>query len=245
VIGIDFPYDNVVALTPEGALTEEDFARVAEAIDNRINERDAVPNILVHVHGIPHWANVSAMNKHFRFVKEHHRLVKKIAIVGDVGALAVLPPLIDHFVHAKVRHFPEEKIEAAREWARADEDHPGRFEKIDGLPSDVVALRVSGIVTSQDYSDMLIPLVEGKLTAHDKLKVLIVIDDDFISYSPEAAWDDTRFGFSHWADFSRIAVVTDIGWIRTATRLFAPLMPGELHIFALDELEDAKRWIKR
>ena len=25
MIGIDFPYDNVVALTPQGALTEEDF----------------------------------------------------------------------------------------------------------------------------------------------------------------------------------------------------------------------------
>jgi len=139
----------------------------------------------------------------------------------------------------------EEKIAAAREWVRDDDDHPGRFETIEGLPGDVVALKVSGIVTSQDYRDMLVPLVEAKLKAHDKLKFLVVIDDDFVSYSPEAAWDDARFGLGHWADFGRIAVVTDIGWIRTATRLFAPLMPGELHIFALDELEDAKRWIKR
>ena len=144
-----------------------------------------------------------------------------------------------------MRHFPEEKIAAAREWVRADDDHPGRFEEIEGLPSDVVALKVSGIVTSQDYRDMLVPLVEAKLKNHDKLKFLVVVDDDFISYSPEATWDDARFGFSHWADFGRIAVVTDIGWIRTATRLFAPLMPAELHIFALDEVEDAKSWIKR
>jgi hypothetical protein len=245
MIGIDFPFDNVVALTPQGSLTEDDFDRVAQAIDGRINERDVVPNILVHVHGIPHWASLSAMSRHFHLVKEHQSLVRKVAIVGDIGLLAVLPPLVDHFVGAKVRHFPEEKIDAAREWVSADEDHPGRFEALEGLPGDVVALKVSGIVTSQDYRDMLIPLVDGKLTSHDKLKVLIVIDDDFISYSPEAAWDDTRFGFSHWADFSRIAVVTDIGWIRTATRLFAPLMPAELHIFALDELEEAKRWIKQ
>jgi hypothetical protein len=245
MIGVDFPFDNVVALTPEGALTEEDFDRVAQAIDGHINERDVVPNILVHVHGIPHWASLSAMSRHFHFVKEYQRLVKKVAMVGDVGLLGMLPPLIDHFVGAKVRHFPEEKIAAARDWVREDEDHPGRFETIDGLPSDVVALRVRGIVTSQDYRDMLVPLVDAKLKEHDRLKFLVMIDDDFISYSPEAAWDDARFGFSHWADFSRIAVVTDIGWIRTATRLFAPLMPAELHIFALDELEDAKSWIKR
>jgi hypothetical protein len=245
MIGIDFPFDNVVALSPQGALTEEDFDRVAQAIDRHINERDIVPNILVHVRDIPHWASLSAMSRHFHFVKEHQRLVKKVALVGDVGLLGVLPPLIDHFVGAKVRHFPEEKIDAAREWVRSDEDHPGRFETIEGLPSDVVALKVSGIITAQDYRDMLVPLVEGKLKNHDKLKCLILIDNDFISYSPEAALDDARFGFSHWTDFGRIAVVTDIGWIRTATRLFAPLMPAELHIFALDELEDAKSWIKR
>jgi hypothetical protein len=245
MIGIDFPFDNVVALSPQGALTTEDFDKVAQAIDSHINEHDVVPNILVHVHGIPHWASLSAMSRHFHFVKEHQRLVKKLAIVGDVGLLGVLPPLIDHFVGAKVRHFPEEKIAAAREWVRGDEDHPGRFETIKGLPGDVIGLKVSGIITAQDYRDMLVPLVEAKLTQHDKLKFLVVIDDDFISYSPEAAWDDARFGFSHWADFGRIAVVTDIGWIRTATRLFAPLMRSEVHIFATDELGDAKSWIKR
>ena len=243
MIGIDFPFENVVALTPEGALTEEDFDRVAQAIDGHINAHDVVPNILVQVRGLPHWASLSAMSRHFHFVKEHQRLVKKVAMVGDIGLLGVLPPLLDHFVGAKVRHFPEEKIAAAREWVREDEDHPGRFETIAGLPGDVVGLKVSGIITSQDYRDMLVPLVETKLKAHDRLKFLVVIDDDFISYSPEAAWDDARFGLSHWADFGRIAVVTDIGWIRTAARLFAPLMRAELHVFALDELEHAKGWI--
>jgi hypothetical protein len=245
MIGIDFPFDDVVALSPQGALTEEDFDRVARAIDSHINDRDAVPNILVQVHGIPHWASLSAMSRHFHLVKEHEKLVKKVAVVGDVGLLAVLPALLDHFVGAKVRHFPEEKITAAREWVHGDDDHPGSFETIPGLPGDVIALKVSGIITSQDYRDVLVPLVEAKLKDHDALKFLVMIDDDFISYSPEAARDDARFGFSHWADFGRIAVVTDIGWIRTATRLFAPLMPAELHIFSLDELENAKSWIER
>jgi hypothetical protein len=115
MIGIDFPFDNVVALTPQGALTEQDFDSVAQAIDGHINSRDVVPNILVHVHGIPHWASLSAMSRHFHLVKEHQKLVKKVAVVGDVGLLGVLPPLLDHFVGAKVRHFPEEKIAAARE----------------------------------------------------------------------------------------------------------------------------------
>jgi hypothetical protein len=245
MIGIDFPSDTLVVLTPEGALTEEDFDRLNEAVDAHINAHDEVPNILVHPRGIPHWASLGAIHKHLHFVKEHHRLVKKLAVVGDIGLLAVLPPLVDHFVGAKLRHFPEEKFAAARQWLEESEDHPGRFEPIGGLPGDVVALRVSGIITARDYRDMLVPLVEDKLKQHDHLKFLVVVDDSFISYSPEAAWDDARFGFSHWADFGRIALVTDIGWMRTAARLFAPLMRAEMHIFALDEIEDARSWIKR
>ncbi|MGZ3257000.1 MAG: STAS/SEC14 domain-containing protein, partial [Croceibacterium sp.] len=90
MIGIDFPFDNVVALTPQGALTEQDFDSVAQAIDSHINSRDLVPNILVHVHGIPHWASLAAMSRHFHLVKEHQKLVKKVAVVGDVGLLGVL-----------------------------------------------------------------------------------------------------------------------------------------------------------
>ena len=92
MIGIDFPYENVVALTPQGALTEEDFDRVARAIDDHINERDVVPNILVHVMGIPHWASLSAMSRHFHFVKEHQRLVKKVALVHQVMIYLLVRP---------------------------------------------------------------------------------------------------------------------------------------------------------
>lgn len=246
MIAIDFPFANVVAVTPEGALTEGDFDHLAQVIDEYINTHDVVPNLLVHPRGIPRWSGIKAMQKHLHFVREHHKLVRKIAIVGDIGLLTVLPPLIDHFVGAKIRHFPEEKIEAARAWVQEADDHPGQFELIDDdLPNDVVGLRVSGIITAQDYRDMLVPLVEKKLKRHDQLKILIVIDESFISYTPEAAWDDARFGFNHWADFGRIALVTDIGWIRTSARLFAPLIRADLHVFALNQLADAKRWIKR
>ena len=245
MIGIEIPFANVIKLTPEGALGEADFDRVAEAIDGYANEHDSVPNLLIHPHGVPHWQSLSAMCRHLQLVKQHHRLVKKVALVGDIGLLAILPQLADLFVGAKIRHFPERKMAEAGEWLQQEDDHPGKFELIDGLPSDVVGLKASGIITAQDYRDMLLPLVEEKLKQHDKLKFLLVIDDSFIAYSPEAAWDDARFGFSHWADFGRIAVVTDVGWIRIAVRLFTPLMRSEVHIFDLDELEDAKSWIKR
>jgi hypothetical protein len=47
----------------------------------------------------------------------------------------------------------------------------------------------------------------------------------------------------HLTQFSRIAVVSDLEWIRHAMRVFAPLIPGEVHVFADAELDKAKTWI--
>jgi len=59
--------------------------------------------------------------------------------------LSVLPAFVDHFVAAKVRRFPEGRLDEAREWLREPDDHPGAFEIIAGLPADVVAIVFFGL----------------------------------------------------------------------------------------------------
>ncbi len=244
MITIEFHADRYVELRPEGALTEDDFEKLRDAFEGFINEHDGVPNLLIRPHGIPRWASPEAMKKHLQFVKEHHRLISKIALVGDLGPLAVVPTLADLFVAPSVRHFPADKVDAAREWLKSPDDHPGRIQVLDyGQPGDVVALKIAGIVTAQDYAETLNPLLDAKLKEHDKIKALIVIDDDFISYTPQAAWADTRLGLRHWSDFSRIALVTDTGWLTGMARLFAPLMPAQFKSFPVAELDAAKEWI--
>jgi hypothetical protein len=171
--------------------------------------------------------------------------VKKVAIVGDSPLLSVAPEIANHFVSASVRRFPSQKLEDAKAWAKASEDDPGHFEVIDGLPRDVVAVRAVGIITAQDYHDTLVPLVEKRLKEHDKLKCLVVLGDDYTTYSGDAAWEDTKFGLRHLRDFSRVALVTDVAWVTKAARLFMPLLPYDFKSFAMEELEDAKSWIKR
>jgi SpoIIAA-like len=38
-------------------------------------------------------------------------------------------------------------------------------------------------------------------------------------------------------------VVTDVEWIAKATHMFAWMAPGELNVYPLDQLEDAKAWV--
>jgi hypothetical protein len=245
MIDCDLSDPDIVTLHPRGALSQSDFDALAKAIDARINETDRVPNFVIRLDSLPHWDSIGALSRHLHFVREHQKVVAKVAVVGNSPLLSVLPEIADHFVKAKVRRFPDAKLEEAKAWARATEDDPGHFEQIEGLPADVVALRAVGIITAQDYRDVLIPMVEEKLTTHHKIKCLVVLDDEYTTYSGDAAWADMKFGLDHVRDFARCAMVTDIGWMTKAARLFMPLMPFTFEAFPLAELEKAKEWIKR
>ncbi|MFW2348864.1 STAS/SEC14 domain-containing protein [Qipengyuania sp.] len=76
---------------PQGALAKADFDRLAETIDTRINETDRVPNLVICLDGLPHWDSLGALTRHFHFVKEHQKIVKKVAVVGDAALLALAP----------------------------------------------------------------------------------------------------------------------------------------------------------
>ena len=246
MLTVNFPNPHLAVITPEGALDVADFQKLTDAINGHINSKDIVPDLLIHPRGIPHWASLAAMHRHLEFVRAHHKAIAKIALVGDIGLLELLPPLVDCFVSTKIRHFPENKYDDAVAWLGRKGDDPGEFEILEGdFPDDVIALRVKGIITAQDYRDTLVPLVEEKLKRHEKINILAVLDGSYISYTADAALSDLRLGVGHWSSFARMALVTDIGWMRVAARLFAPVMPGEMRVFSLPEIDDAKSWIKR
>ncbi|MBD2655474.1 STAS/SEC14 domain-containing protein [Synechocystis sp. FACHB-383] len=58
-----------------------------------------------------------------------------------------------------------------------------------------------------------------------------------------ALWDDGKFGLAHWNKWEKIAVVTDVGWLRAMTWAFKWLIPTKFKLFPNGELEQAKQWI--
>lgn len=245
MITIDNSEDGVMIVAPHGALTREDLDQLTAAFDTRVNETDEIPNLVIRADQLPHWDSLDAMTRHFHFVKTHHKIIQKVAVVGDSPVLSLAPEIADHIVSAKVRHFPADRFEEAKQWAQSEADDPGRFETIEGLPSDVIAMRAVGVITPDDYRETLEPLVEEKLKQHDILKCLIVLDDRFTAYPFDAMWEDTKFGFKHMRDFSRIAMVTNVGWLAKGARILMPLLPYDFKLFTPDQLEEAKSWIKR
>lgn len=236
-------HDNIAILAPDGAITATDIDAITTQIDAYINEHDRVPNLVIHAESLPHWSDFEALGKHLKFVKYHHKIVSKVALVSDSKLLWLARTIVDQFTGAKVRRFPLEALDNAVAWAIVDEDHPGSVEQIDGLPDDVVGLDFRGLITAQDYSSSIIPIVEKKLKNHDKIKLVCVMGDDFNGYSAGAMWDDMSFGLSHLTTFSKMALVTDEEWIRHGAKAFGMLMPTEVVVFQSSEFEEAKIWV--
>jgi hypothetical protein len=96
----------ILVVTPHGPLAAEDFANLAKEIDPYI-EKNGKLNGLMLCPGdsFPGWDSFAAMLAHFKFIREHHRKIKKVAAVTDSKFLTVAPKIASHFVSAEVRHF--------------------------------------------------------------------------------------------------------------------------------------------
>ena len=117
------------------------------------------------------------------------------------------------------------------------------IETIEGLPAGTVGFRLHGRVQGDDYDQVLVPELEKAIAEYDRIKALICFDADFEGYDLAAAWDDTLLGLRHWQGFARIAVVSDVAWLRTAIRAIGVLMPCPVQLFAADQEEQARRWL--
>ncbi len=114
---------------------------------------------------------------------------------------------------------------------------------LEGYPDNVLAIRGSGEITARDYSDVMVPAVENKLSEHKRVRLLYVLDDTFDGFTGAAAWEDAKVGMRHLAAFERVAVVSDADWVRTMVRGFGFAMPGQVKVYALEDTDDAREWI--
>ena len=113
----------------------------------------------------------------------------------------------------------------------------------DDVPDAVVAFRASGEVTAADYESVLIPAVEEKLARHEKISLLYHLGPDFTGFTAGAMWDDSKIGFKHLAAWDRIALVSDVSWIRHMVRGMGFVIPAAIRVFDNDQLDEAMRWV--
>jgi SpoIIAA-like len=117
------------------------------------------------------------------------------------------------------------------------------IEQIEGLPAGTLGFRARGQVTAGDYERVIVPDVEAAFALNRKLRVLYITAEDFTGFDPGAMWDDAKMGMRHFSGWDRVALVSDVPWLRTTTSAMSFMIPAEIRLFHLSEQDEAKRWI--
>jgi hypothetical protein len=118
-------------------------------------------------------------------------------------------------------------------------------ERIDDMPTGTIGFRASGKLTREDYREILEPVLRDAAQAGE-IRMLFRLTD-FEGLEPAAWFDDVKtglgLGIGHHSAWKRSAIVTDVEWVGKAFQLFAWMTPGEVMVYGLEQLEDAKKWV--
>ena len=114
------------------------------------------------------------------------------------------------------------------------------IKSLTGLPDGVIGFETAGKLEAEDYRDVMLPAIEQAARAGD-VRVVIVIPE-FGGLTAGAVWQDLKIGVEKWGAWKRIALVTDIEWMRHMTSMFGWMTPGEVRQFSLAERDAAARW---
>lgn len=117
------------------------------------------------------------------------------------------------------------------------------IEKAPGFPDNVVGFVAKGRVTKRDYEEVLTPIVEQALQRQAKIRFYYELGTEFAGMEAGAFWEDFKVGVGHLTRWEKIAVVTDVDWIRHAMNAFRFLMPGSIKVFSTNRAAEARAWI--
>ena len=110
--------EGIVIAQPSGHLEEKDFQTLEKEIETIIEDKGRLTGLIIHTKSFPGWDDFRAFQHHIKFVKEHHRHIKRVAIVTDSKLGEIGPSIARHFVSAEIKHFPWRKLDEAKQWIK-------------------------------------------------------------------------------------------------------------------------------
>ncbi len=118
------------------------------------------------------------------------------------------------------------------------------IELLEGMPEKVIGIRVSGRLRGDELRGVK-PEIDRVLQTGE-VRIVEVIESDYEGFGPGGFLEDLKLGFGtvlpHHSAFKRIAVVSDKEWVAPVLHALAWMVPGEIAVFGLGELDRAKAW---
>jgi hypothetical protein len=118
------------------------------------------------------------------------------------------------------------------------------IEVLPDMPEGVTGIRVWGRLRGDELREVE-PAIE-RLLKTGEIRIVEIIASDYEGFGPGGLIEDLKLGFGtvlpHHSAFKRIAIVSDKEWVVHTLHALAWMIPGELAVFGLDEVERAKEW---
>jgi len=110
------PHPNYCLIEPQGPLTRDDFAAIARQVDPIIESGGRLDGLIIKTRSFPGWESIGDVIEHFRFVRNHHHAISKVALVTDARLAQIFPAIVSHFVEAEVKQFDYDDYDKAVDW---------------------------------------------------------------------------------------------------------------------------------
>ncbi|MBL4884293.1 MAG: STAS/SEC14 domain-containing protein [Planctomycetaceae bacterium] len=106
---------------------------------------------------------------------------------------------------------------------------------------NIIEIKVSGKLCKEDY-DVFVLGIENLIATHGRVRMLFDMYD-FHGWSVAAVWEDVKFGWKHFRDIERIAMVGEKAWEHGMTSFCKPFTLAKIRYFDRSEETAAREWI--
>jgi len=108
--------NGMVLIAPTEQLREEDFITLSVLIDGYLLEHEKLNGLIIYTKEFPGWDSLSALFKHLSFVKNHHKQIRRLALVTDSELVTIFEKISQYFVNVEIEVYAYDMLESAKAW---------------------------------------------------------------------------------------------------------------------------------
>ena len=116
------------------------------------------------------------------------------------------------------------------------------FQKIENLPGDIIALRMTGEISDKEY-DEICEILKRAANQGKKIRLFLVMEHYPSFNSAESLYEDLRFVKTYSESIDQVAVLGDKAWKKPWLALFGLFSKVEMEYFDKSEVKTAADWL--
>jgi hypothetical protein len=121
------------------------------------------------------------------------------------------------------------------------------IERIEDMPAGAIGFQVTGELSDADYGEVLAPALREAAGAGD-VRLLLAADKSFDLGTLKARFEELRndpsLDLGHSKDWKRVAIAAEANFIyRAAFPALSQVVPVDIKLFGVDEVDAAKAWV--